>query len=148
MTKQNFTTTIEVDQTPQQVFDAINKPHQWWPGEVIGNANKLNDTFTYRYEDLHLTKQKVVELVPYQKVVWLVTESEINYADDKDEWLSTKISFEIFEQGGKTQLRFTHIGLNPQVECFESCSHSWRMIIGQSLFSLITTGEGIVLDLG
>jgi hypothetical protein len=142
MTKHDFTTTLLVDQTPKQVFNAINNPQDWWSGEIAGSAGKLNDEFTYRYKDLHFSKQRVVEMIPDQKVVWLVTESQINYAEDKSEWTDSKISFEISEQGNKTQLRFTHLGLVPEIECFESCSNSWSQLIQQSLLSLIITGKG------
>lgn len=147
MKKQDFTTTLIVDQTPTQVFHAIIDPKHWWPGEIKGRSAKLNDEFTYQYEDLHLSKQKVVEMVTDQKLVWLVTESVINYAEDKKEWTGTKIIFEIIQKDNKTQLRFTHLGLDPAIECFESCSGSWSQIIHQSLFSLITTGTGLKLVL-
>ncbi len=148
MTTTDFSTALLVDQTPQEVFDAINNPPAWWSGEIEGHTNKLNDEFTYRYKELHLSKQRIVEMIPGKKVVWLVIESQINYAEDKSEWTGTKISFEIAEQDSKTQLRFTHLGLDPGIECFDSCSNSWRQLIQQSLFSLITTGkaEPIRLD--
>jgi len=148
MTTSDFTTTIVVDQTPKQVFSAINNPQDWWSGEIKGSTEKLNDEFSYRYKELHFSKQRIVEMIPDQKVVWLVTESIINYAEDKSEWTGTKISFEISEQDNKTQLRFTHLGLDPEIECFDSCSNSWSRLIQQSLFSLITTGkvEPIRLD--
>lgn len=147
MTKQDFTTTIVVDQTPEQVFNAVNRPQDWWSGEVKGSAAKLNDEFTYQYEDFHFTRQRVVEMVPDLKVVWLVTECLLNYVEDKHEWVDTKISFEISLVGDKTQLRFTHLGLEPKVECFDSCSSAWTQLIRQGLYSLITTGkaEKIVL---
>jgi len=148
MTRQDFTTTIVVDQTPKQVFNAINNPQAWWSGEIKGSTDKLNDEFTYRYKELHLSKQRIVEMIPDQKVVWLVTESKINYAEDKREWTDTKISFEISEQDNKTQLRFTHLGLVPEIECFDSCSNSWSQLIQQGLFSLITTGKGKNIFLG
>ena len=87
-------------------------------------------------------------MIPDQKVVWLVTESQINYAEDKKEWSDTKISFEIAEQDNKTQLRFTHLGLVPEIECFDSCSNSWSQLIQQGLFSLITTGKSKKIALG
>jgi len=148
MTTPDFTTTIVVDQTPKQVFNAINNPQAWWSGEIKGSTDKLNDEFTYRYKELHLSKQRIVEMIPDQKVVWLVTESKINYAEDKREWTDTKISFEISEQDNKTQLRFTHLGLVPEIECFDSCSNSWSQLIQQGLFSLITTGKGKKIFLG
>jgi hypothetical protein len=148
MEKQDFTTTIVVDQSPRQVFNAINNPRAWWSGEIEGSAEKLNDEFSYRYKDFHFTKQQVVEMVPDQKVVWLVTESQINHAEDKREWADTKISFEISEQDNKTKLRFTHLGLVPEIECFDSCSNAWTQLIQQSLFSLITTGKNEDVFLG
>ena len=148
MTKQDFTTTFLVDQTPKQVFNAINNPQAWWTGEIKGSTNKLNDEFTYRYKELHFSNQRIIDMIPDQKVVWLVTESKINYAEDKREWSDTKISFEISEQDNKTQLRFTHLGLVPEIECFDSCSNSWSQLIQQSLFSLITTSKGKKIFLG
>ena len=142
MTASDFTTTILVDQAPSAVFEAIKHPQNWWPGEIKGSAEKLNDEFTYRYKEFHFSKQRIVEMIPDKKVVWLVTESIINYVEDKNEWTGTKISFEITEQDNKTLLRFSHLGLVPQIECFDSCSNSWSQIIRQSLFSLISTGEG------
>ena len=153
MTTTDFSTTIVVNQTPEEVFNAINNPRGWWSGEINGSTEKLNDEFTYRYKDLHFSKQRIVEMIPGQKVVWLVTDSIINYAEDKNEWTGTKIIFEIAEQDNqpgshRTRLRFTHLGLNQDIECFDSCSNSWSQLIQQNLFSLITTGkaEPIALD--
>jgi hypothetical protein len=129
MEKQDFTTTIVADQTPQQVFKAINNPQSWWSGQISGSTEKLNDEFTYQYKELHLSKQRIIEMIPDQKVVWLVIESQINYTEDKREWTDTKIIFEISEQNNKTQLRFTHLGLVPEIECFDSCSNAWSQLI-------------------
>jgi hypothetical protein len=148
MDKQDFTTTIVVDQTPEQVFNAISNPQAWWSGKITGNTDKLNDEFTYSYKNLHLSKQRIVEMIPNRNVAWHVTESQINYAEDKREWTGTKMIFEISELDNGTQIRFTHVGLVPEIECFESCSNSWRQLIRQGLFSLITTGKGEEIFLG
>ena len=47
MDNRDFTTSIQVDQTPEEAFDAINNVRAWWPGEIEGNTKKLNDEFTY-----------------------------------------------------------------------------------------------------
>ncbi len=141
MKKQDFTTTIVVEQTPNEVFNAINNPMAWWSGEFTGNTQKLNDEFTYRYKEFHVSKQRIIEMIPDEKVVWLVIESQLNFIEDKREWNGTKISFEISPKGDKTQLCFTHEGLLPEVECYDSCSNAWSELIQQGLFSLITTGK-------
>lgn len=147
MKTSDFTTSILVDQTQKEVFDAVNNPQIWWPGDIAGSSEKINDEFTYRYKDIHYSKQRIIEMVPDQKVVWLVTESQLNFTEDINEWTGTKIIFEVKEEGSKTRLNFTHQGLSPEIECFDSCSVAWNQIIQQSLFSLITTGEGLQLNL-
>ena len=142
MEQQDFTTSILVDQTPMLAFDAINNVRAWWPGEIEGNTTKLNDEFIYRYKKIHYSKQKLVEVIPGKKVVWLVTDSSLNFVENKTEWTGTKIIFEISEKNNKTQIRFTHQGLIPQYECFDSCSNAWSDIIRKGLHGLITTGKG------
>jgi Activator of Hsp90 ATPase homolog 1-like protein len=142
MPASDFTTTIVVDNSATEVFNAINNVRGWWQGEIEGSTNKLNDEFSYRMEEFHFSKQKVVEIIPDKKVVWLVTESQLNFIKDKSEWTGTKISFEISEINNKTQMRFTHLGLVPEIECYGGCSGAWEDLIQKSLFSLITTGKG------
>jgi regulatory protein YycH of two-component signal transduction system YycFG len=142
MKTSDFTTTISVDQTPQEAFNAINNVRDWWPGEIEGNTTKLNDEFSYRYKKMHYSNQKLVEVIPGKKVIWLVTESSLNFVENKSEWTGTKIIFEIFENDNKTQVRFTHQGLVPQFECFDACSNAWTDIIRDGLRGLITTGKG------
>ena len=143
MNNKDFTTTIEVDQSPSEVFKAINNVADWWQGEIKGNSHQLGDEFDYRMMTFHYSKQKVLEMIPNQKVVWLVTESDLNSFPNKTEWNGTKIIFEISEKGNKTELRFTHSGLVPKFECYGDCSGAWSELVGKSLFSLITTGKGV-----
>jgi len=138
----DFTTIILVNETPAEVFNAINKVSEWWQGEIEGSTDKLNNEFVYRMMEFHFSKQKIVELIPDKKVVWLITESQLNFAKDKEEWTGTKIVFEISQINNKTQLRFTHHGLVPKFECYNDCSNAWSQLVQQSLFSLITTGKG------
>ncbi len=143
MTTSDFTTTILVDQTPKQVFDAINNVRGWWSEEIEGSTDKLNDEFKYHYEDVHRCQMKIIESVPNTKVVWLVLDNYFKFTEDKTEWIGTKIVFEIAEQDNKTQLRFTHQGLVPEYECFDICKDAWTQYIQQSLRSLVSTGIGM-----
>jgi len=138
----DFTTTFFVDQTPAQVFDAVNNVRGWWQGEIEGSTDKVDDEFSYRMKDIHYSKQRIIELIPGKKVEWLVTDSKLNFLENKSEWTGTKISFEISEINNKTQLRFTHAGLVPDIECYGSCSNGWSKLIQESLKSLVTTGKG------
>ncbi|MDB5013576.1 MAG: hypothetical protein JWQ25_1778 [Daejeonella sp.] len=142
MSSSDFTTTLLVDQSPKEVFDAINNVRGWWSEEIEGSTDKLNDEFNYHYEDVHRSKMKLVEIIPNEKVVWLVMENYFKFTQDKGEWTGTKIIFEILKQDDKTQITFTHLGLVPEYECFEICKGAWTNYIQNSLQSLIATGKG------
>lgn len=138
----NFTTTILVDQTPQEAFHAINNVRGWWSEEIEGTTDKLHAEFKYHYEDVHRCHLKIIEFIPDQKVVWSVLDNYFNFTKDEKEWTGTKIVFEISKQGNKTQIRLTHVGLVPEEECYLICQDGWTNYINKSLFSLITTGKG------
>jgi Activator of Hsp90 ATPase homolog 1-like protein len=142
MKGQNFTAAFTVDKTPKEAFAAINNVRGWWSGEIEGSTDKLGDEWTYRYEDVHYSKQKITELVPGKKVVWLVLDSHLNFVKDRTEWNGTEITFEVTKKGNKTEVRFTHVGLVPEYECFGACSNAWGFYVNRSLRSLITTGKG------
>jgi hypothetical protein len=142
MSNQSYTTTFVVDQSPEAVFAAINNVRGWWSGDIEGRTDTLGDEFTYRHKDVHYSKQKLVELIPGKKVVWLILESRLSFTEDKSEWNGTKVVFEVSRRGDKTEVRFTHEGLVPEYECFDKCSNAWGFYVTNSLRSLIETGKG------
>lgn len=142
MTSKDFTTTFVVDQTPAEVFNAINNVRGWWSEEIEGSTDKLNEEFNYHYKDVHIARMKMIEMVPNEKVVWQVMDNYFSFTKDKSEWVGNKIIFEITEKERQTQLRFTQLGLVPSYECYEICRDAWGAYINTSLRSLITTGKG------
>ena len=140
MKKQDYTITLTVDRTPEEVFEAINNVRGWWSGEIEGDTNRLGAEFTYRYGDVHYSKQEITELVPGKRVVWRVKDAELNFVEDKQEWKGTDIVFDIAARGGKTEVTFTHVGLVPQVECYRTCSDAWGSLVRGNLRRLIGTG--------
>jgi uncharacterized protein YndB with AHSA1/START domain len=138
----DFTVTFTVDQTPEQAFEAITNVRGWWSGEIDGPTDELGGEFTYRYLDIHHSKQKVTELVPGERVVWLVLDSYLEFVEDKREWNGSRVIFDIARKGDKTEVRFTHAGLVPAHECYGACSSAWSSYIRGSLRSLIATGKG------
>src|SRR5262245_59949834 len=142
MQTQNFTASFLVDQTPKEVYEAINNVRGWWSEEIEGGTHHLNDEFTYHYKDVHICRMKLVEVIPNKKVAWQVLSNYFNFTKDKSELTSTKIIFEISEMNGKTQLHFTHEGLTREYACYDACNAGWSNYIKKSLYNLVTTGKG------
>lgn len=142
MTSQSFNTSFVVDQTPAEVFAAIANVRGWWTGHVDGDADKLGDEFTYRYGDIHYSRQRVTEFVPNLKIVWRVLDAKLTFAEDTGEWVGTDITFDIARTRDQTEIRFAHVGLVADFECFDNCSAGWNFFVNASLRRLVTTGEG------
>ena len=142
MTDQSFTTTVLVSGSPRQAYEAIVNPRAWWGENIEGRTDRLGDEWTYRYKDMHFSRQKTVEMVQDSKVTWHVVDAMMSFIEDKAEWKDTKIVFEISPKGDMTEIRFTHLGLAPAAECFDICSDAWTGLIRGSLKELVETGAG------
>lgn len=142
MTGKYYTTSIVIDKSPEEVYNAVNNVRGWWSEEIEGPTDELNKEWFYHYKDIHLCKMKVVEMQPGQKVVWKVIENSFNFVNDKDEWVGNHLIFDICKEGGKTRLTFTQEGLTEVYECYEVCREAWTNYINNSLYKLITTGRG------
>ena len=143
MKTRNYTHAFTVQATPEAVYDAINHVTGWWTINTDGNTNDIGDVFTVQFGDVHRTTQRITEAQPGKRIVWLVTESHLPWLKDREEWKGTEIVFDIAAGAHGTRLTVTHIGLTPQVECFEQCEQGWDYFIGTSLFKLITEGTGM-----
>jgi hypothetical protein len=55
------------------------------------------------------------------------------FASERSEWSGTTIVFELCPVGDGTEVRFTHLGLVSQLECFDACTSAWAYYVGDSL---------------
>lgn len=140
MKKRNYTVAIEVSKSPNDVFNhIINDISKYWPEEFEGESTKINDEFVFRSGDSHYSKNKVIELVPDKKVVWLVTGSIRK--TDNFEWTGTKMIFELTPKEENTLLKFTYDGVVLENE-YDRLVQLCDMVIKERLFNLITDGKG------
>jgi hypothetical protein len=138
---ESFSTTIEVGKSPQEVFKCLTEVANWWSKDFEGSSKLLNDEFIIHHPHQHYSKQKLVEVIPDKRIVWLVAESTLYWLKtDKHEWTNTKMIFEISTVNGKTIVHFSHEGLTPEKECYVMCEKGWNMIIRDWLFHFITSG--------
>src|SRR6218665_3319852 len=85
----SLTLTFTVDQSPEQVFTAINDVRGWWAGppaptepRIQGRTARLGEEFTYHVPDLHFVRFRITELVPSSRVAWLALESELTFIEN------------------------------------------------------------------
>lgn len=124
MNAHSYTASIFVDATPDQIFNAINDVRGWWSHDIEGNTDQLGEEFTFRGKDVHFSKIKVTELVPGEKIEWLVLDNYMSFIEDQSEWKDTRIAFGISQQSEGAEVRFSHIGLVPAYECFDVCANA------------------------
>lgn len=142
MISADFTRTLSTTQSPEQVFHILLQVSNWWSGYYAehfeGSSGQLNDEFSFTAgEGAHYSRQKLVELIPGKKIVWLVTESKLRFLDKQDEWTGSRIVFDILQEDNQTYVRFTHEGLTPDVECYDSCTPAWTQYLQGKLLPLL-----------
>lgn len=146
METKNYHKTITVTASPEEAMKKISEVHHWWKHDCIGSASQLNDTFTIPFGEADgvtsFVDFVVSELVPNQKVVWKVTDCYLPWFQNKKEWNTTEVVFEIATKNNQTTIDFTHIGLVPTVECYAACEKGWDDYFGNSLLQFINEGKG------
>lgn len=142
MTEQSFTTAITVDNTPAEVFAAVLDARGWWSPGIRGGTASTGDRFVFEVPGVHRSDIELAEVIPDRKVVWHIGETVMTFVQDAGEWTGTEIHFDITPVDDGTELRFTHVGLVPEFECYDACSTAWAFYITESLRDLVATGVG------
>jgi hypothetical protein len=138
----DLTYSFTVQQSPAEAFAAINDARAWWSGDIEGRTDVLDAEWSYRVQDIHFSAFRITELVPDRSVAWLVTDSWLTFTEDAEEWTGTTVRFDVTPVDGGTEVRFTHLGLQPQVECYGVCRVAWGEYVMGSLRELIESGAG------
>jgi hypothetical protein len=133
----DLTITFTAACTPEEAFAAVTDVRGWCPGRLGGRTDALGAEFTYRYQDLHRSTQRITELDPGRRVAWHVVEGYLAFVQDTTEWTGSDITFDLTPADDGTRVRFTHVGLASGDECFETCSSAWHFYVGTSLPALI-----------
>ena len=118
-----------------QVYQALTTVEglsNWWTGNTQGEG-RVGGVLRFRFH-AGVFDIKVLELRPDQRVLWQVV-------DGPEEWVGTKISFDLKQEGDWTIVYFKHQGWKEPVEFMHHCSTKWGVFL-LSLKSLLETGAG------
>jgi len=105
---------------------------RWWTTNTQGGSG-VGDVLQFRF-DAGGMDMKVLELDPARRVLWQVV-------DGPEEWIGTKVSWELRQDGDWTIVLFKHQGWKEPVEFMHHCSTKWAVFL-LSLKSLLETGKG------
>jgi hypothetical protein len=104
----------------------------WWTATTLGES-KVGGVLQFRF-GANGFDMKVLELQPAKRVLWQVVAGP-------EEWLGTKISFDIRQEGDWTIVLFKHEGWKEPVEFMHHCSTKWAVFL-LSLKSLLESRKG------
>lgn len=145
----SFETSLIIQATENMIFDSLtNSLIAWWTEMFEGSAKKNGDIFTIRFGSQIYKTIKVEEVILNQSVTWLVVDALIDMPEleNKKEWIGTRIIWTISAGSSGTTLRLKHIGLTPEIQCYELCKNGWQSFL-YSLNKYLTTGVGVPFQL-
>lgn len=138
--QEDFSIAFTVARPAADVFAAVNDVRSWWSGDIDGDTADVGDEFRYRYQELHDSTQRITESIPGRRIVWHVVDARLTFVASQREWKGSDIVFDLTEHDGATEVRFTHVGLTPDWECYDACSDGWSRFVGGNLRQFILTG--------
>jgi uncharacterized protein YndB with AHSA1/START domain len=104
----------------------------WWTNNTQGDEN-VGGVLQFRFGPGGFD-MKVLELDPSRHVLWQVV-------DGPEEWIGTKVRWDLKRDGDYTGIMFKHEGWREPVEFMHHCSTKWAIFL-MSLKSLLETGRG------
>jgi hypothetical protein len=121
--------------SPHQAYQALTTREGlsgWWTDDTKGESD-VGDVLQFRFGAGGFD-MKVLELEPAKRVQWQVV-------DGPEEWIGTKVNWDIRQEGDWTIVLFKHQGWKEPVEFMHHCSTKWGVFL-LSLKSLLETGKG------
>jgi len=121
--------------TPDKLYRAIATRDgiaSWWTETVIGEP-AVGSILQFRFGNGG-PDFEVLELTPPTRVRWKCVAGP-------EEWIDTRIHFDISQQDGETVLLFSHCGWREEAEFMHHCNTQWAyFLIG--LKHLMEGGQG------
>lgn len=121
-----------------RVYEAVGTADgisDWWTRDgVRGQASEGSRLQFFFDQPEPAAVMEVTALDPRGQVSW-------NCVGGADEWIGTRVSFDLTPADGETAVLFTHAGWRSPTEFMAHCSARWAYFLF-SLKSLVETGKG------
>ena len=127
---------VAIKSSPNDTYRALTTREGlagWWTTDTQGNCN-VGGVIQFRFGDRGFIGMNVLELDSAKRVLWEVV-------DGPQEWIDTKVSFELTQDDDFTIILFKHQGWKEPIEFMHHCSTKWALFL-MSIKSLVETGKG------
>ncbi len=141
MTGKGFTISTTVPQAPMEVYRAIVDPRLWWGKDIEGITDRVGAEWTYRYQDLHVSRQRtsVLEPVGGSSGMWSRRTSPSSRTGTSGK---APPSSSISNRAARAPRSPSPCRAYAGVECYEICTKSWSNLVMDSLAKLLADGAG------
>ncbi|MBQ1026679.1 SRPBCC domain-containing protein [Micromonospora sp. C95] len=126
---------VGVTSAPEDVYAALTTVDglaNWWTEQTDGDGD-VGGVLRFRFIPGGFD-MKVLESRPAELVLWEVV-------DGPEEWIGTRVRFELKREDDFTIVLFRHEGWREPVEFMYHCSTKWAIYL-MSLKRLVETGKG------
>jgi hypothetical protein len=132
---------VGIKASPDEVYKALATRTglaAWWTNDTQGES-KVGGALKFRFSgpkgvEIGGFDMQVQQLDPARRVLWQVV-------DGPEEWIGTRISFDLKQEGDYSIVLFKHQDWKEPVEFMHHCSTKWALFL-MSLKSLLETGAG------
>ena len=116
----------------------------WWTRDTQGDPG-VDGELTFTFSPGNTTTMRVDRLDRPRRVEWTCVAQHIENFDPPDEWVETRLVFDLVPDGAATRLTLTHVGLS-WLDCREQCVPGWEFYLGTSLPGYLRSGQGSPRD--
>ena len=127
---------IDVKSSPSETYAALTTLDGlsgWWTTTTQGNP-RTGGIIAFRFGPQGGFDMKVLELEAGRRVLWQVVAGP-------EEWIGTKVSFELRPDGDFTAVLFKHQGWKEPVDFMHHCSTKWATYL-LSMKAMLEGGRG------
>ena len=134
----HYTAVINTHTSPQEAFTVVSQEIGVWWSECDGTFEKLGDEATFSFKPSPTTwtfRVTGYEAGRYFELKCIKADHIQTGLPETihEEWLGTKLMFEIAPVGEGSKITLTHKGLVPTLDCYEVCISGWDHFFKDSL---------------
>lgn len=147
MTIKDFSRSITANCSPESAYVAVTAGFDKWWTDHCASLSEVGNIATFRFPpNLSTWTFKAIRLEPYHLVEHECVGANHIMPENPDasrtEWLGSIMRYEISEIGDGSRVNLTHIGLHPELDCYDICEAGWDHFFLSSLKAYLDNGKG------